>query len=59
VVSIDVQITMGLDLQVDQAVTRDLVEHVVEEGHAGGKCLEMPVPSRLRLTGSGSRRYCG
>jgi hypothetical protein len=37
VVGIDVQVALGFDFEVDQAVAGDLVEHVVEEGHAGGK----------------------
>ena len=37
VVAVDVQVALGLDLEVDQAVARDLVEHVVEERHAGGE----------------------
>ena len=37
VVRVDVQVALGLDLEVDHAVPRDLVEHVVEERHAGGE----------------------
>ena len=37
VMGVDVQIALGLDVQIDQAVARDLVEHVVEKRHAGGK----------------------
>jgi hypothetical protein len=32
VVGVDVQVALGLDLEVDHAVARNLVEHVVEEG---------------------------
>jgi hypothetical protein len=35
VVAVDVQVALGIDLQVDQAVAGDLVEHVVEEADAG------------------------
>jgi hypothetical protein len=35
-VVVDGGVARGLDLQVDQAVVADLVEHGVEEGHAGG-----------------------
>ncbi len=35
VVIVDVGIAGGVDLQVEQAVAADLVEHVTEEGHAG------------------------
>ncbi len=34
VVRVDVQVALGLDLQIDEPVARDLVEHVVEKGHA-------------------------
>jgi hypothetical protein len=37
VVAVDVQVALGLDLEVDQAVAGDLLEHVVEEADAGGK----------------------
>ena len=36
VVVVDVGVARGADLQIDQAVTADLVEHVIEEGHTGG-----------------------
>jgi division protein CdvB (Snf7/Vps24/ESCRT-III family) len=32
-----VQVALGLDRQVDHAVARDLVQHVVEEADAGGE----------------------
>ena len=35
VVTVDVQVALGLHLQIDQAVAGDLVQHVVEEGNAG------------------------
>jgi hypothetical protein len=35
VVIIDMGVTHRMDLQIDQAVAADLMEHVVEEGHAG------------------------
>jgi hypothetical protein len=35
VVSIDMQITFGDDVDIDQAVTCNLVEHMFEEGYAG------------------------
>jgi hypothetical protein len=31
------QVASGLDVQVDEAMTRDLVQHVVEETDAGGQ----------------------
>jgi hypothetical protein len=49
VVAVDVQVAFGLDVQVDQAVAGDLVQHVVEEADAGGS-LAWPVPSRLTRT---------
>ena len=36
VVVVDVGVTVGADLQVDKAVAGELVEHVIEEGHACG-----------------------
>src|SRR5262245_6855972 len=41
VVGVDVQVALRLDVEVEQAVARDLVEHVVEERHAGGE-LRLP-----------------
>ena len=35
VMGIDMQIALGFDIEVDQTVTRDLVEHMVEKRHAG------------------------
>src|SRR5438105_15216052 len=35
VMRIDVQVAPGLDFQVDQAMPRNLVQHMVEEGYAG------------------------
>jgi len=35
VVRINVQIALGFDLQIHHAMARDLIEHVIEEGHAG------------------------
>ena len=37
VVRVDVQVALRLDLEVDHAVTGDLVEHVIEEADAGGE----------------------
>ncbi len=37
VVVIDVQVALAFDIQVDQPVTGDLVEHVLEKGHADGE----------------------
>jgi uncharacterized protein YqfA (UPF0365 family) len=34
VVVVDVGVALGADLQIDQAMAADLVEHVVEEGNA-------------------------
>jgi len=38
-VAVDMQITIGVHIEVDEAVTGDLVEHVIEERHAGGQLL--------------------
>ncbi len=37
VVAIDMQIPLGLDVEVDQAMAGDLVEHVFQEGYPGGE----------------------
>ena len=37
VVAVDVQIALALHIQIDQAVARDLVQHVVEKADAGGQ----------------------
>ena len=37
VVVIDVQVALGLDLQIHHPVTRDLVQHVLQKRHAGIK----------------------
>ena len=37
VVRVDVQVALGLDLEVEHAVARHLVEHVLEERQAGGE----------------------
>jgi hypothetical protein len=46
VVGIDVQVTTGSDVEVDQPVARDLLEHVVKEGHAGG---ETAAPAAIEI----------
>ena len=56
VMGVDVQITSRLNVEVDQAMPRDLVEHVVEEGHAGGEialaaAIEIETHGNLRLQG--------
>jgi hypothetical protein len=37
VVRVDMQVARGLDIEVDQAMAGNLVEHVIEEGDAGGE----------------------
>jgi hypothetical protein len=36
-VIVDVGIAFGDDLEVNHAVTGDLIEHVIQEGHARGE----------------------
>lgn len=38
VVVIDMQVTLDLDLHVDQRMAAELVQHMVEKSHAGGNC---------------------
>ncbi len=47
---------MRFDVEIDQTVARDLVEHVVEERHAGGQLLlaravEIDLHTDLRFAG--------
>jgi hypothetical protein len=37
VVPVDVQVAIGRDVEVDQAMAGDLVQHVVEKADAGGE----------------------
>jgi hypothetical protein len=46
VMGVDVQIALGFDLQIDQAVAGDLIEHVIEEGQATG---ELGVSSTVQI----------
>ena len=50
VVRVDVQVALGAHVEVDHAVARDLVEHVVEERHAGGEAAPRRAPSRSSAT---------
>ena len=49
VVRVDVQVALGVDVEVDHAVPRDLVQHVLEERQAGIDA-DLPVPSRFTET---------
>src|SRR6185369_6264552 len=56
VVAVDVQVTLGIDLEVDRAVAGDLVEHVVEEADPGrdlrcADAVEVDAHADLRLLG--------
>ena len=53
VVAVDVQIARAFDVHVDQAVARDLVQHVVEKPIPEFR-LALPVPSRLTRTATRS-----
>jgi hypothetical protein len=37
VVAVDVQVPLGVDVEIDQPVAGDLVEHVVEKADAGAE----------------------
>jgi hypothetical protein len=59
VVVVDVQIARGRDRQVDQGVARQLIEHVVEEAHAGLVGIN-PCPVEVYLDGNlGLRGFAG
>ena len=58
-----VQVAHGLDFEIEHAVARDLVEHVVEEGHAGVQLLDAGAvkvdrDADLRLVGVADD-FCG
>ena len=48
VVEVDVQVALGADREVEQAVAGEGGQHVVEEADAGGN-VRRPVPSRFRV----------
>ena len=55
-VRVDMQVAVGNDVEIDQAMPRDLVEHVVEKGNAGGElalatAIEIDADGDLRLQG--------
>ena len=57
VMGVDLQIAGGGDIDIDQAVTRDLVEHVVEKRHARGKrghpaAIQVELDADLRFLGA-------
>ena len=62
VVAVDVQVARRVDVQIDQAVARDLVEHVVEEADAGGELADagaVKVERDADLGLSGVSRHLG
>lgn len=53
---IDVQIAFGVDIQINQTMTRDLIKHVIKKGNTGGKsaltsAVKIQTHSDLRLQG--------
>ena len=56
VVEIDVQVALGLQLDVDQAVARQLLQHVVEKTDAGGHGV---VPGAVEIDGRGDLGLLG
>src|SRR5450755_4001097 len=56
VMRIDVQVAVRLDVEIDEAMPRDLVEHVIEEGHTTRElrvaaAVEVDADRDLRLGG--------
>lgn len=54
VMRVDLQITLGFDFKVDQAMTRHLIEHVIEKRYAGGElaqsaAIQVKADADLRL----------
>ena len=56
VVGVDMEVADGLHIEVDQPVAGDLVEHVIEEGHAGG---EFPLSGAIEIETHGNLRLQG
>ena len=50
------QVAYGLDFEVDQAVTRHLVEHVIEERHTG---FEVGAPAAVEIKLDADLRFLG
>ncbi|OQA31659.1 MAG: hypothetical protein BWY57_02288 [Betaproteobacteria bacterium ADurb.Bin341] len=53
---VNLQIPLGLDIEVNQPMPRHLIEHVVKKGHSGGKpalaaAIEIEADTDLRLQG--------
>ena len=62
VVGVDVQVAFRLDVEVEHAVARDLLEHVLEERQAGGeprRALAVQVEPHPDLRFLGAARYLG
>ena len=56
VVGVDVQVALGLNIQINQAMPGNLVKHVIEKGNAGGKlaltgAIKVEAHGDLRLQG--------
>ena len=56
VVRVNMQVTLGLNLDVDQTVARDLIHHVIEKGYAGlerrfATAVQVDLDADLRLVG--------
>jgi hypothetical protein len=56
VVAIDVQIALGIDIEIDQAVAGDLVQHVVKKTDAGG---QFGRTTAVQVDADGDLRFCG
>jgi len=56
VMRVDMQIALGRDLEIEHAVARDLVEHVVEERHAGG---QRRFSAAVKIEGNADLRFVG
>jgi hypothetical protein len=56
VVVVDVRVALAVNVEVDQAVADDLVEHVIEEGHAG---IELALPAAIEIDAHGDLGFEG
>jgi hypothetical protein len=56
VMRINVKITVGMDIEIDQTMAGNLVEHMVEEGNARGqrarpRAIEVESRTAIRMVG--------
>lgn len=55
-VSVDMQVAMGLNIQINQAMTRDLIQHVIQKRHA---CIKFLLTAAIEIDGDADLRFIG